>query len=102
MNHKAPHVTEVICVPIVNCKGHATAEDMSEKMVQMTFLTVVKKVHLNLGLKIKENMPVISKLILLISHFSFLGLMYFQEKLNAFPVIKFQSQKHVFTLLSTA
>ena len=47
-------------------------------------------------------MPVISKLILLISHFSFLGLMYFQETLNAFPVIKFQSQKHMYTLLSTA
>lgn len=91
---------EVICFPIVNCKGRATTEDMSEKMVQMMFLTVVK-VHLNLGLKIKENMPVISKLILLISHFYFLGPIYFQEKLNAFPVI-FQSQKHMFTLLSTA
>jgi uncharacterized NAD(P)/FAD-binding protein YdhS len=101
MYHKASHVRVVICVPIVNCKGHATAEDMSEKMVQVTFLTIVKKVRLNLGLKIKENMPAISKLILLISHFFVLGLMYFQEKLNAFLVIKFQSQKHMFTLLST-
>lgn len=33
---------EVICVPIVNCKGHATTVDMSEKMVQVMFLTIVR------------------------------------------------------------
>lgn len=46
-------------------------------------------------------MPAISKLILLISHFYFLGLMYFQEKLNAFPVIKFQPQKHVYITVNS-
>jgi len=38
MNHKAPHVREVICVPIVNCKGHVQLRIWVKRWCKWRFL----------------------------------------------------------------